>query len=114
MTKSGTDSIPARVRRLGYSSYSEYLRSSHWEDVKRRYRASKLPKKCYICGDTKYELHHRTYKNMGSERLMDFVPLCRKCHGGIHQYIRDNSHKSRLNLWSATKMYKKFVDRTHS
>lgn len=51
-------------------------------------------------------LHHRTYKNLGHERLMDLVPLCPKCHADVHRLHRDPIWKRR-GLWYATKRVRK-------
>jgi hypothetical protein len=59
------------------------LKSEHWLDIKRRYRASGLPQACW-CGETKVDLHHVTYKRIGRENLTDLRPLCRKHHDEIH------------------------------
>ncbi|CAM2823704.1 HNH endonuclease [Brevundimonas diminuta] len=78
-----------RLRSLGFASYHEYLRSPHWHDVRRRYWASKLAKKacCAGCGaGTALALHHRTYKRIGQERLMDLILVCRSCHSDIHDF----------------------------
>jgi hypothetical protein len=80
-----------RLKGLGYRSYSQYLKSEHWEGVKARYRRSKRPKVCACCGDPNYQLHHNTYERLGKERLTDFTPLCDVCHTGFHRYLR--AHK---------------------
>ena len=80
--------LRARVREtklaeLGYASYSDYLKSATWRDVKQRYRESDLSQIC-MCGETKVDLHHTTYERVGREELEDFVPLCRLCHEQAH------------------------------
>jgi 5-methylcytosine-specific restriction endonuclease McrA len=79
-----------RLRKRGYSGYRAYLRSAHWERVKRAYRLSLRPTSCVACGGTPVELHHRTYTRLGAERLNDLMPLCRGCHGLVHRRIEDN------------------------
>jgi hypothetical protein len=57
-------------------------------DVRNRYLASKLPKRCAICDrswDSTFHLHHRSYKRLGREQLRDVMPVCRPCHGVIHR-----------------------------
>lgn len=63
-----------------------------------------MPKKCYVCGKKSgsLELHHRTYKNLGNERLMDLVPVHRECHELIHKLYRERADK-RDGLWQMTK-----------
>jgi hypothetical protein len=73
-----------RLLSLGYGSYDDYLRSSHWQAVKARYRASDQPQDC-ICGETDgLQLHHMTYERIGGESLADLTPLCASCHAMIH------------------------------
>lgn len=72
----GPQSIPKRTVARG-AEYYAYLRSDEWRDVKARYMASRLPKECYVCRsqwNRNFHFHHRTYKNLGAERLMDIVP----------------------------------------
>jgi hypothetical protein len=73
----------ARLRALGYASYSDYLRSPHWREVKARYRASDLPQAC-MCGADDVQLHHTTYDRIDAEDLSDLLPLCASCHTLIH------------------------------
>lgn len=73
-----------RLRQLGYRNYPAYLQSSHWREVKARYRESGLPQAC-LCGDDgPVDLHHTTYERVGAELLTDLVPLCRRCHVAVH------------------------------
>jgi hypothetical protein len=67
------------------ASYAAYLRSDHWRDVKKRYRASAMPQACVVCGEARVDLHHRTYERLGHEELTDLVPLCRQHHGEAHR-----------------------------
>ena len=86
------------------SDYSEYMTSSLWAKTKRRYRTSKLPQRCMVCGDPQVHLHHRSYERLGNERLSDLVPLCQKHHEGVHDFAKANSNWS---LWKATNEYLK-------
>ncbi len=76
------DARAARLKGLGYDSYSAYLGSPAWRDVKRRYQDA-CPMAC-MCGATTVELHHTTYERVGNERLDDLVALCRHCHADAH------------------------------
>lgn len=89
------------------AEYAAYLRSPHWRDVKRRYRASKLPKKCKVCGEAMYDLHHRTYKRLGNERLADLVPLCRTHHQGLHDNHKAHGGErgGHRSLWHTGRKY---------
>lgn len=85
------------------AEYASYLRSDHWHNVKKRYRKSRLPWKCGCCqGIKKLDLHHKTYKRLGSERLTDLLPLCRDCHSAVHELVRGG-----VQLWPATRRYRK-------
>lgn len=81
------------------SEYRAYLASDHWRDVKRRYRASRLRQTCF-CGATRVDLHHRTYKRIGRERLGDLVPLCREHHAEVHRRVAGAVNRSKVNLWN--------------
>ncbi len=72
------------LERLGMS-YKEYLQSDHWKATKKRYYASRK-KECWVCGSTVgIDLHHKTYANLGRERIHDLVPLCRNHHEQFHR-----------------------------
>lgn len=96
--------------------YKKYIRSTAWRNKRKQYFESKMYNTyptgkaagkfvCYVCGsDDNLQLHHRTYKRLGNERInVDLVPVCQKCHTNIHQY----QDKTGYNLWGATKRYKK-------
>lgn len=78
------------------------MRSAAWQAVRARYWRSKLPKFCFCCLalDVPLDLHHRTYKNLGNERLIDLVAVCRTCHDEIHALAAS----SRMNMWQATRV----------
>ena len=41
--------------------------------------------RCRLCNsDTKPEVHHRTYDNVGKESLSDLTTLCHICHKQYH------------------------------
>lgn len=91
------------LRELGYTSYGAYLRSDHWLELRRRHRASKLYHGCCDgCLSTarRLNLHHRTYKRLGREWLMDLVWLCDSCHQAAHRLDQANPKRG---LWSNTK-----------
>lgn len=87
--------------------YHEYIKSKEWRAVRKRYKDSKLPWECAVCGDTgALDLHHRTYKNLGHERLMDLLPLCKLHHQAVHDVLsEEKALESRYspNLWEITK-----------
>lgn len=81
-----------RLRALGYGSYPEYLASEHWQDVQRRFWASRLAERCAGCKGRPTQIHHRTYKRLGQEWLNDLVAVCRDCHVAIHAV--EQEHRS--------------------
>lgn len=77
------------LKRLGFTSYQAYLRSSHWQDFKLRYFAHMGKPPCSVCFQPKkVDLHHRNYRRLGSERFTDVVAVCRGCHGDCHGLCR--------------------------
>ncbi len=71
---------------LGYKEYSEYLKSDHWINLRRR-----LSKGATCCGcedaGKKILLHHVEYGRLGSERDSDLIPVCKECHTKIHERL---------------------------
>lgn len=76
--------------------YAEYLKSAHWKSFKEAYKMSGRPRQCEICGNPRYELHHRTYDRIGAEHLDDVVALCRTHHSQAHK-----REKNGTPLWTA-------------
>lgn len=91
------------------SEYYSYLRSPEWQETRKRFWRSKLPKLCYVCGcdDVPLDLHHRSYKTLGCESLTHLVLVCRSCHNEIHRLQK----KQQVNLWAATKKVRKLFMR---
>ncbi len=93
----------ATVTRAGYRAY---INSPAWRAVRDRYWASQMPKNCYVCDCPRrpgMHLHHRTYKNLGNERLMDLAPVCPDCHDFIHAIYRGDPRWRMRGLWQCTK-----------
>ena len=93
-------------RTVDRKDYKKYIRSPEWRAKKAKYWASNAPKECYICGRTNrpMDLHHRTYKNLGNERLMDLVPVHRSCHDKIHE---EHDLNPTRGIWYSTKRARK-------
>jgi 5-methylcytosine-specific restriction endonuclease McrA len=91
-------------------NYDKYLKSAHWQDVRRRYKASKLHKDaCYACGTSEgLQLHHKTYKRVGRERLNDLLYLCGDCHSKVHQVLRDRA-SGKTTLFNVAKKLRKII-----
>jgi hypothetical protein len=75
--------------------YEAYLRTPHWRAVRRRYWASKRPKRCAACGiaGVPLDLHHKTYARLGKERLSDLTLMCRPCHEALHKRKRKKKRR---------------------
>lgn len=67
--------------------YNKYMQSSQWKRL-REYKIEQAQYACEWCGITKWsvplEVHHRTYKRLGRERLDDLLVLCKECHEKAH------------------------------
>ena len=96
-----------QLARYGFKSYRDYLYSDHWQKLRERYRASKLPQVCFVCWDPNVDLHHKTYRRLGEEKLTDLLPLCRLHHDLAHkldqEWRRSGADVSKLNLWSVAR-----------
>lgn len=78
----------------------EYLRSEHWEDVKKRF--SRQDEVCEICGTPHWHkkrdgtwkavrmfvFHHKHYKTVGHEERQDLMRICKRCHDMCHKILR--------------------------
>lgn len=68
--------------------YEEYLRSDSWREIRKRVIA-KTNGLCEICKEMPVEeVHHITYKRIGSEVLEDLLGVCSICHKIIHKIYR--------------------------
>ena len=86
-------------KKLMNVSYKEYLKSKEWGQIKEKIKKRKRFKKCAFCNDTKIELHHKTYKWVGTKHeLKALIPVCRKHHQEIH----DLANKEKISIRIAT------------
>jgi len=64
--------------------YKEYLKTEHWQTVRRKkHLSNKLFNidECAICGTTKnLQIHHLTYKNIWHENNKTLRIICGRCH----------------------------------
>ena len=59
--------------------YKEYLASPEWAE--RRGRVIERDMTCVLCDSNKnLQVHHRSYENIGRERMKDLTTLCERCH----------------------------------
>lgn len=109
-----TRDFHARLRSLGFRSYSGYLRSKQWAKTRKAWRSQKGNDRCFICKTDKRVLpHHVTYERLGHERVKDgwrgkadLVPLCSTCHNATHRLLdqwirRQGDITARNNLSTA-------------
>ena len=60
-----------------------YLKSAHWKETRTKALAH-YGSVCATCGKTGFDVHHKTYRNLGREVLSDLAILCRKHHRMVH------------------------------
>ena len=84
--------LTQNLDQLGYGSYREYLEGPEWAETRTRYRSSGKLQTCLVCRAPNVDLHHRTYRRLGKERLGDLVALCREHHEQVHE--------AELSLWN--------------
>ncbi len=67
------------------SHYNAYLQTGHWKAF-RKLALKEHGEVCKDCGavDTRFDVHHLTYENLGQEQLEDVVVLCHSCHMDRH------------------------------
>lgn len=89
MPQSERDLMLRGLRRLGMTSYREYLCSSHWRTTRRRL----LGVACVCCGGSEgLALHHSTYARLGAEPAHDLHTLCESCHVAVHRSSARTGH----------------------
>lgn len=90
---------------VNHAGYKAYMRSPQWQEVRKRYWRSGLPKECFCCHakGVPLDLHHKTYKNLGCERLMDLTLLCRPCHDEVHRLPLGG----KVTLWNSVKVVRR-------
>lgn len=89
----------------GCARYAAYITSPAWRAVRHgwldefRLRNDVEPS-CEVCGRdwelARDDLHHHTYDRLTAELFEDLAPLCRPCHGLVHDTIRSSRHWSRM------------------
>lgn len=79
----------------GQLEYHEYLKSSHWSDLKHR-KQDELPKICASCTTHKHvQLHHMHYRSSFYLTVLeDMCWLCKTCHMIFHSKIKGAFRKS--------------------
>lgn len=81
----------AEIQRLKTIPYSEYLKSEHWQNLRRR-MLKRASFRCQLCNTQgRLNVHHRTYERRGCEEYSDLIVLCENCHGKFHGKVGDAS-----------------------
>lgn len=73
------------LRKMGFASYAEYLKSPLWASVREKVFAAK-GRRCFLCTQRQAtQIHHSRYQrlDMLGKRLKDLFPLCGECHREI-------------------------------
>ena len=80
--------------------YKEYLNSKEWSEKKEQFRnRSWKNRRCYLCGSTKdLNIHHNSYSDIGNEKLVDLVALCREHHELLHRLQKSHKWSYRFTL----------------
>jgi hypothetical protein len=77
------------ARKQRQREYQRYLRSDGWK-LRRQPALDRAGGFCEDCGArSRLEVHHLTYKRIGSERPKDLVAVCERCHGVRHRGKRN-------------------------
>lgn len=80
-----------RISELRTMLYSEYLETPEWKEIRNK-ALKKSGFKCSVCNrDDELNVHHKTYKNRGCEKIDDLVVLCRNCHSIFHGKLEDGN-----------------------
>lgn len=84
------------VQKLRRMPYKSYLRTPHWQRVKRA-AYGKLGRVCHACGYANKEIHvhHLSYKNRGREDMEDLMLLCKDCHEMVHEKMKQTEENNK-------------------
>ena len=100
-----TDRPQAQVSDI---AYADYIRSPEWSATRSRFLRSRLfTGRCVVCGRRAptFDVHHKTYRRLGHERLTDLQALCRRCHDRVHVVARMNPQ---FSLWYASQRLRRW------
>jgi protein-tyrosine-phosphatase len=101
------DTWERRKIALGGITYKQYLESQHWKEVKTKAKSRPNYQKCEFCESTKIDLHHTSYKWIGTkDELRCIIALCRKHHQEVHDLAKEKKTSVRLATNELRKVYK--------
>lgn len=94
---------------LSRSYYKTYIKSSYWKEVKSRLLKNKNNRKCKICNKHEnLEVHHKSYRRLGFEKLLHLIVLCSECHKKLHSFYNERIESGiKKNLFRTTNMFVK-------
>lgn len=71
----------ARIRKMGFASYCDYLASELWASIRARV-LHRDEGKCCLCGGCASQVHHSNYKRttLSGKSIAALFSLCRSCH----------------------------------
>ena len=91
------DTYNTRLENLKGLTYNEYLKSEHWQNVKKKARRRKTYQKCQFCNCTKVDLHHTNYKwILTKDELRSIIALCREHHQEVHDLSKEKKISVRI------------------
>ena len=91
-----------------FIDYKKYLRSDYWKKIKNQV-LERDNNRCRLCNSKeKLHVHHRTYDNLGNEKLEELITLCKKCHYITHKVNPHLSYQVYCDnkRWEVTKTKK--------
>lgn len=101
------DTWNRRSNNLNNMTYEEYLKSEHWQKVKRKAKRRLNYQKCEFCESKNVELHHITYKWILTPfELRGIISLCRKHHQDVHDLAKEKNISVRLATTELRRIYK--------
>lgn len=96
-----------RLRELGMS-YKEFLLSDTWKAVKLKASSRKNYQTCEFCDCTKVELHHSSYKWLGTKDELRTVYACCRYH---HELIHKMSKELNISVRLSTNYFRNYKNR---
>ncbi len=71
--------------KMNKQEYQQYLKSSHWQELRHIFIFDDPEAKCSKCGSVKdLNLHHLIYDNLWCEKPSGLSALCELCHYYAH------------------------------
>lgn len=72
-----------RQQRKRPDSYPAYLQSKEWLWIRNKVW-KRDSGRCVVCDAAGRDVHHRSYRRLGREKMRDLLVLCRSCHEWVH------------------------------